>query len=317
MLCQFVSYIANWLRESGVGDVYPWVCQGDPLNEAIPAFSEALQAYTGIDAEVLRERTSACDEADLREKLGLPEDGRDPGGSVVTQVLRNLPPGISDTVWDQVWHLEQETRSETEFAEELRSFVHDAARPALDPETSGYLAAQGLRHHLGIDGEPIGEVGEQLRGFGVSIIDSGVDCTQERMLAGSRRGCGAAAVINRTPRTSTRWGKRFETVRALGHILMDPYRQDTIGVASTAFTQPWSRRRAGAFAAEFLLPGDALREDAHSLDSYAEPESFEQVLDRYGVGARTAAYHLWNRGFLSSSQVRDDLIDQFSSKQYS
>ena len=316
VIAQYVSYVANWLRESEVADVYPWVCQDDPLNEAIPAFSEALQAYTGIAADVLRERTNACDEADLREKLGLSEDVRDPGGSVVTQVLRDLPPGISDTVWDQIWHLERETRSDTEFAEDLRSLAHDASRAASDPETSGYLVAQGLRHHLEIGGQPIGEVGEQLSEFGVTIIDSGVDCKQERMLAGSRRGCGAAAVINRTPRTSTPWGKRFEAVRALGHILMDPYRQDTIGAASTAFAQPWARRRAGAFAAEFLLPSDALREDAHSLDSYAEPESFENVLERYGVGARAAAYHLWNRGFLSSSQVRDDLIDQFSSIQH-
>ena len=97
---------------------------------------------------------------------------------------------------------------------------------------------------------------------------------------------------------------------------MDPYRQGALGAASTAFTQPWARRRAGAFAAEFLLPSGALREEAHSLDSYAEPGNFEHLLERYGIGARAAAHHLWNRGFLSSSQARDDLIDQFSSTQY-
>ena len=157
-----------------------------------------------------------------------------------------------------------------------------------------------------------GEIDGQLREFGVILIDSDVQCTQERMLAGSRRGFGAAAIVNRTPRTSRPWGRKFESARALGHLLLDPYRQDALGAASTAFAQPLARRRAGTFAAEFLLPSEALREDARGLDSYAEPERFEQVLERYGVGAQAAAYHLWNRGLLSSTQVRDELVEQFS-----
>ena len=184
-----------------------------------------------------------------------------------------------------------------------------------DPESSGYLVAQGLREHLDINGQPVGSVEKLLGKLGVRLIDSGAVCTQERMFAGLRRGLGGTAVINRTPRTSTPPGRRFEAVRGLGHLLMDPYRQDTIGAASTAFAQPWARCRAGAFATEFLLPSEALREDTHSLDSYAEPERFEHLLERYGVDASTAAHHLWNCGFLSSGQVRDDLIDQFSGKQ--
>ena len=315
VLAEFVSYVARWLRESEVRDAYQWVCQVDPLNEATPTFSESLQAYTGLAAEVLRERTNARDDTVLRDKLGLPVNGTDPGGSVITQVLRDLPPGTSETVWDQIWHLDHETRTDTGFAEELRSLAHDSFRPASDPESSGYLAAQGLREHLDINGQPVGDVEKQLGKLGVRLIDSGAMCTKERMIAGLRRGLGGAAVINQTPRTSTVWGRRFEAVRGLGHLLMDPYRQDTIGAASTAFAQPWARRRAGAFAAEFLLPSAALREDAHSLDSYAEPKRFEHLLERYGVGASTAARHLWNLGFLSSGQVRHDLIDQFSGMQ--
>ncbi len=152
VLAQFVSYVARWLRNSEIGEVYPWVCQDDPIHEVIPPLSETLQAYTGIAADVLRERTKSCDDAELRERLGLAVDGTDPGGSVITQVLRDLPLGISDIVWDQVWRLDRETRSDTGFAEELRILVRDAVRPASDPKTSGYLAAQGLRDHLGLDG---------------------------------------------------------------------------------------------------------------------------------------------------------------------
>ena len=315
VLAQFVGYVAGWFRDREVENAYSWVCQEDPLHEARPDFSESLQAYTGIAADVLRERTNSRDETELREKLGLSADGTDPGGSVVTQMLRDLPPAISDTLWEQVWRMDDETRSVTGFVEELRNLALNAARPASNPESSGYLAAQEVRDHLGLDGRPIDDVDDNLKEFGVNVIDSDVKCTHGRMLAGSRRGSGAVAIINRTPRTSTPWGRRFEAVRALGHLLLDPYREDTLGAASTAYTQPWARRRAGTFAAEYLVPGEALREDAHSLDSYAEPERFKRVLERYGVGAMTAAYHLWNRGFFSSTQVRDDLIDHFSSVQ--
>ena len=313
VLSEFVSCIARWLRDGGLDHVFPWVHRENPLHEAMPALSETLQAYTGIPVEALRRLTGSNDDADLCRNLGLRAGASDPGASVVTQVLRDLPPGISESVWNQVRRLDRETRSDTGFAEELRTLAFDAVRPASDPETSGYLAAQGLRDHLDLDGRPIVDVGGQLNELGVSLVDSEVECAQERMLAGSRRGIGAAVVINRTPRTATPWGRRFESIRALGHLLMDPYRQDALGAASTAFAQPWARRRAGTFAAEFLLPSEALRADARTLDAYAQPERFERVLDRYGVGARTAANHLWNHRLLSSTRVRDELIDRFSS----
>ena len=309
---EFVACVARWFRDSGLHHVFPWTSREDPLHEAMPTFSETLQAYTGIPVDVLRRWTRSNDDADLHRNLGFSDDGSDPGGSVVTQVLRNLPPGISESVWNQVRRLDRETQSNTGFARELRTLAFDAMRPASNPEPSGYLAAQGLRDHLNLNGQPIVDVDRQLSDFGVSIVDSAVECTQERMLAGSRRDIGAAVVINRTPRTETPWGRRFESVRALGHLLMDPYRQGTLGAASTAFAQPWARRRAGTFAAEFLLPSEPLKEDCQTLDSYAHPENFERLLETYGVGAQTAAFHLWNHGLLSSTRVRDELIERFS-----
>lgn len=307
---EFVSCVARWFRDSELDHVFPWTSCEDPLHEGCQTFSETLQVYTGIPVDVLRQHTRSKDDADLRRALGLKADGSDPGGSVVTQVLRDLPPGIPESIWEQVWRLDRETQSGTGFMEELRNLAFEAVRPASDPETSGYLAAQALRDHLGLNGQPIHDVDTKLREFGVSVVDSQIECTHERMLAGSRRGIGAAVIMNRTPRTVTPWGRRFESVRALGHLLMDRYRQSTLGAASTAFAQPWSRRRAGTFAAEFLLPSEALKRDA--LDSYARPDRFEQVLKTYGVGAQTAAFHLWNQRLLSSTCVRDELIDRFS-----
>ena len=133
------------------------------------------------------------------------------------------------------------------------------------------------------------------------------------MLTGSRRGAGAAAIINRTPRTATPWGERFELARALGHLLMDSCRTDALGAASTTFAQPWARRCSGAFAAEFLLPSEHLFERFEELDSGAGRDVFPSLLNDYGIGARTAAFQLWNLGLLSNHRVRDELIDDFSS----
>ena len=312
VLAEFVTFVAEWLRGEDLATLYPWVHLSDPLRERESRFDEKLHAYTGIDPVVLYEWTNTNTEAGLRERLGLPAGGDDPGGSVITQVLRDLPPDASEPLLSQVWRLDRETCRETNFADELRTMARDAAGSVGRAVSSGSLAARAVRDHLGLDGEPLDDVEEHLKEFGAGVIDSGVECLRERMLVGARQGLGAAVVINRTPRTGTPWGRRFESARGLGHLLLDSYREDALGAASSTFAQPWARRRSGAFAAELLLPREALLEDAGDLDSAAQPETFKGILERYGVGARAAAFQLWNHGLLSSSQVRDELIDCFS-----
>lgn len=110
-------------------------------------------------------------------------------------------------------------------------------------------------------------------------------------------------------RTATPWGRRFELARALGHLLLDQVRGEAIGAASGPQAVGSRRRRAGAFAAEILIPTAALEEASDGvLDGIIEGQRFGQLLERFGVGANTAAFHLWNQGFLSSTEVRDDLI---------
>ena len=311
VLAEFVASVAKCLRDEDLVTLYPWVHLRDPLRERDSRFDERLHAYTGIDTGVLYKWTDTSTEAGLRDWLGLPADGDDPGGSVITQVLRDLPPDASEPLRSQVWQLDQETRRDTNFADELRMIACDAALSGSRAESSGHQAAREVRHHLGLDGKPIDDVEEQLKELGAKVIDSGVECLGERMLVGARRGLGAAVVINRTPRTKTPWGRRFESARGLGHLLMDSYREDALGAASSTFAQSWARRRSGAFAAELLLPREALFKDAGHLDSAAQWVTFERIMERYRVGARTAAFQLWNHGLLSSSQVRDELIDCF------
>ena len=150
---------------------------------------------------------------------------------MVTQVLRDLPPGISTPCG--TWSGELIAKADPPLnlprggeLEDLgiRCGAHrfrsgDIARLSRRPGSSGLSRPQrATDRRCDLDG--------QLREFGVNLIDSDVECTHERMLAGSRRGYGAAAIINRTPRTSTAWGRRFESIRALGHherMLLDSY----------------------------------------------------------------------------------------------
>ena len=312
VLTEFVACMADWFRTEALDDAFPWTDLRDPLHEAEADFRERLRAFTGIDAAVLRTWTATATDAELRRNLGIPEGSDDPGESVITQVLRDLAPTAPDPVRQEVWRLDERTREATHFAEELRAAARDAATAGAVPEESGQLAAREVRDRLGLSGQPVDDMNEQMRALGVEVVRSGVECSQERMLAGSRRGAGATAVINQTPRTETRWGERFELARALGHLLVDSRRGDALGAASTTFTQPWARRRSGAFAAELLLPSEHLSERFGALDSAADRDVFPSLLNDYGVGAKTAAFQLWNQGLLSSPRIRDELIDDFS-----
>ena len=159
----------------------------DPLHERESSFEEKLRAYTGIDPCILYQWTAANTEAGLREQLGIPACCEDPGSSVITQVLRDLPPDASESVRRQVWRLDQATQRVTNFDGDLRAIAGDAAESGGHAESAGHQAAHAVRHYLGLDGNPIEDVEEQLKELGAEVIDSCVKCLQERMLVGSDR----------------------------------------------------------------------------------------------------------------------------------
>jgi len=135
------------------------------------------------------------------------------------------------------------------------------------------------------------------------------------MVAGARQDGSFAAFVLPSERTAVEWGQRFECARALGDLLLDPWRVGTVGAASSGFAEGLRRRRSGAFAAEFLLPRSALeRATGGVLNAGADPDSFERLLEEFGVGARTAAYHLWNHKLLTNEGVRDQLIEDYAAR---
>jgi len=81
---------------------------------------------------------------------------------------------------------------------------------------------------------------------------------------------------------------------------------------ATSWTQSVRRRRSGAFAAELLLPETALIEASGGhLDGACGDQTFTRLIERYGVGATTAAWQLYNHQ-LVSPQGRDELIDRYA-----
>jgi hypothetical protein len=180
-------------------------------------------------------------------------------------------------------------------------------------EDQGYEAATRLRAELGIDGHalpsgPLDDLLGERFGVGALHLTSAVD--RNRMICGSRQdGAAAIAVINQCARQMPPWAERFELMRGLGHVLLDqPSPHGVIGAGGSPIAAGLRRRRSGAFAAEFLMPQHGVqRLIGHDLDAAAE--RFEEVMDAFGMGATATAHHLWNRGFLSSTVVRDALID--------
>ena len=314
VFAEFVAYVAECFQKENLSSVFSWTDLKDPLREIEVDFQKRLRAFTGMDADALYTWTGAENERELRRRLDIPADSDDPSESVKTQVLKDLPPTTPDSVRDGIWQLDeliQGAANNSEGLDALRTTARDAVEVCAAPEETGQLAAREVRKHLGLNGWPFRDIHQHMHDFGVEVRE-GVDCMSERMLVGSRCGVGAGAIINKTPSTRTPWGKRFEMARALGHLLVDSYRADALGAASTTYAQPWARRCSGAFAAELLLPSEHLSERFKKLDSAANREFFLSLLNEYGVGARTAAYQLWNHGLLSSPQVRDELIDEFS-----
>ena len=69
---------------------------------------------------------------------------------------------------------------------------------------------------------------------------------------------------------------------------------------------------SGAFAAELLLPESALVEASGGhLDGACEDQAFTRLIERYGVGATTAAWQLYNHT-LVSPQARGELIERYA-----
>ncbi len=315
----FVNYVRNWLKDEGQPALYPWMERPSPLDAAALAWSERVRLYTGRSFTELAALVGGCGDADLARGLGLAGVAADPASSPVTQVLRDLPPALPGAAGHTLRQLDDATQTarRASVLDRLRGAARDAGRDAATPEDAGYAAARMLRAEVNLDGQPLpeGDLREFLNFLDIEVRLDDSDVGGARMFMGRRDGLRSVAFVLHSPRTCVRWGQRFEAARALGHALLDPSRDGVVGAASSPFAQVARRRRSGAFAAELLLPVSALqRETRGVLDEGAKADVFERLLEAYGVGARTAAQQLFNHDFLSSDEIRDQLVDEFAAQ---
>ena len=316
VLEELAAIVAAWFRQSPVADTYFWARHESPLSEVEPDIAQALELFTGHSLNGLGGIFGTGELGSLLQELHLEPTSRDPAASPHCQVLRDLSPTIRHDVGSALLDL---GRAASRIDEEAlakwtvaRTIALDSSRSAETPEQAGYLAAPEIRRELRLDGQPINDVPALLRRVGLSYDHHEVAGGRDQMMVAVLQDGSPVARTLQTPRTMKRWGQRFEACRALGHILLDPIRSGAIGAASGPFATATRRRRSGAFAAELLLPETAIaRLSDHAVDGAAEPAVFEHLLETYGIGARTAAYQLWNRGWLSSSEVRDELIEEY------
>jgi len=312
----FVSHVADTFKRSGHLAAFPWL--GADLAELLgrgPRDAVGLYCARSLSeiAEVLG--VSAEQLASVLELA----PATDPSTSPVCQTLRDLPPhptpGIGQEILATVGAAAQASEKSRSNWRAARAKALDYAMAGATPQEQGQLAAQGLREVLGLNAEPIAEIHDLAEKLGTRVRLTAFEATNERMLVAVPKGGAPVVTVLRTRRTAIRWGQRFEQARGLGHALVDPLSADAFGAASSPYAQQRRRMRSGAFAAELLLPAGALEKaSAGNLDGARATDVFSNVLESYGVGARTAAHQLFNHGWLSSSTVRDELIDEHAAK---
>jgi hypothetical protein len=314
---KFVSFAAECLRAGGAAAAFPWVVAPRPLLASDDSFQTALEFFTGRPLSALEEMFGTREFDQLLDRLGLGGSARDPGASPQSQMLRDLSPNLGVAFGQLLAEVgavanSRQTSGDANWLE-ARGVALDAARAASTGEEAGYFAAPEIRRVLGLGHRPFTDVTELLNPLGISYGRAAVEGGPDRMVVAARVGGSPVVRTLSSLRTSTAWGERFEACRAVGHALLDPLRGEALGAASGPFAGVVRRRRSGAFAAELLLPEAALAEASRDrLDGVVAPGRFEGLLNERGVGARTAANHLFNRGWLSGPDVRDELIDRFA-----
>src|SRR5215207_8291134 len=113
VLDDFVSQVAQWLREGDLSDLYPWVRQGHPLQISTSiSLARAIELLTGRDLNVLETLFSAQDLNELLTSLRLGGSDQDPAASPQCQILRDLSPALPEDFGQLLIEVGSETERE-------------------------------------------------------------------------------------------------------------------------------------------------------------------------------------------------------------
>jgi len=303
----FVEEVANAFSAKGAAP-YPWLAAASPRLHAHTGSSErAIELFCARSLQDVASLLEVSD-ADVVQHLAVRNE---PASSSVCQILRDLPPRPTSGIGAEVRATLGAVQADAAFHakwRQAREVAIDAARAGASAEEAGQLAARALRAEMKNEKAPLAAAEDVLGVHGVRARRSAFTAKHEQMLVAATPGRAPVATLLATDQTTMTWGARFELSRALGHAVLDLLRGDALGAASTKWAQDHRRRRSGAFAAELILPKRALEEASGGhLDSDETWAAFPDLLRDYDVGARTAAFQLYNHRLVTKA-MRDELI---------
>lgn len=315
-LGEFVDYVSSCLREAGLTQEYSWSTDNGAFARAL---SIDLLDYAALELNLsvheLDSLLGVKSEQDLLRKLDLPAQAG-PADSAALQALRDLE--IDRGAIEAALECDLSTRASGRgLFGERRMRLIDAA-PRHSPEEQGRKAAELLRKDLHLDGEAIDDIEDLLRAqLEIEVEESSLAPGQgNRTVAGGHRNGSAKVLLFNAAYREKPWSRRMEIARSAGHLLLDSgLDASAIGAGSSGRAVGPRRRRSGAFAAELLLPtSEIIKRSSGVLDAIAEPGLFTELMETYGVGARTAAWQCYNAGLLSSRDVTEKLIDAYGAQ---
>jgi Zn-dependent peptidase ImmA (M78 family) len=221
-------------------------------------------------------------------------------GPAVAQMFGTVSPNVSDA--DVATVLELLVGLVTEEAEpaELRELVRDEELdPVLSPADHGYALALEVLERIGALEDEWVDVERILDRLGVRRPVLELSDPKIRGLAVAGERFAPAAAVNAAYPWTTPEVKRASLAHELCHLLFDRSRGRRVAVASGPWAPLDIERRAGAFAAMFLMPISAVRRAVSDVGRIGEDwESVRAVAERLRTSASTTLEHLHNLGFI-------------------
>ncbi len=174
----------------------------------------------------------------------------------------------------------------------------------------GYEKAMQLRKVMDVAvSQPlVGELDLEtilLRRLGVAVEELTLNDFQVDGAAISSPGRRPVIAVNLSGKfSSSRWGRRMTLAHELCHLLHDLSDGKRVGVLSNPWAPYLLERRANAFAAMLLMPAQALAARLPRSSRQWTPQMLEDVMNALGIGRSALTWHLYNLGWIGSSERR-------------
>ncbi len=176
------------------------------------------------------------------------------------------------------------------------------------PWEEGYALALECREDLAIEPNLVQvDIDAVLRELGINVREQALTTQSIRGVAVAGQGLHPGILINTNSfYNNNEQGRRFTLAHEFCHILYDRTRAKKLSHLSGPWTSVRTEQRANAFAAMFLAPPSAIRNQL----SGDHPEALRQLADEVGMGVTALVKHLNNIGLIDDAQ-REQLEHHF------